>query len=296
MYLYDEEKGMWEYEIFLALADYLRSRGLKVTVEEVHSFALKHIFLQKSARLHHALAVLQHDHSGAFYVLDGSDWVTPFDIDLQDFARDRRCKVILKCQYRPEPYDRYPLTKVKPWTYFETHALQLQPQLAALRAVPKRRGETLFFRGNTSWEGRGPILECLSRRGLVNPDYETWVPYEPYLRELAGYKMVLGLPGMGHLCHREIEAFGVGTPVLMPRLKSVLHDPLIPDHHYMSVDVDTLTDTPEHVAGEIEARFRQVIDDPAYLDFIAGNARRWYEANVRFPNSLALTVRLLGLT
>ena len=295
MYLSATETGVWEYELFLALADFVRDMGIPLAVEPVETVQLKRWWgSTRTIVLNHSLAFLQHHTTGRFHVLDCSDWVTPFEFDLRDVARDPRCRVILKAQYQPEPYRKRPLTKVKPWTYFETHPSHVQSNLEVYRCIP-RDHELLFFRGNTTWEGRAAILSQLSAAGVIDPDFEESVAYRDYLPKIARHRIALGLPGMGNLCHREIEAFGIGTPVLMPRLKNTTHRDLIPDYHYISVDVDTLTDEPGYVADQIARRFHQVAADQSYLDCVARAAMAWYEANVRFPNSLALTAQLLGL-
>lgn len=84
------------------------------------------------------------------------------------------------------------------------------------------------------------------------------------MEELCDNKVALALPGCGNICHREIEAFGLSTPVLMPRLKNRLYEDLIPDHHYISVDVDTKSSNANHAADRIEEWFRQVKGDPPY--------------------------------
>lgn len=201
---------------------------------------------------------------------------------------------MLKCQFARRSYPYWPLTKIRPWTYFEATSSCFQPLLPELRATPRVR-EPLFFRGNFTAGTRQPILEGLAGRGLVAVDFARRVPYESYVRELAEHRVALALEGMGRLCHREIEAFGAGTPVLMPRLRTELHDELIPNHHYFAVDANVEKDRPEQVVRRIEERYRQVAADPGYLDFVAANAMAWYDRNVRMPASLELTVRLLGL-
>lgn len=294
-YLNEEEPGVWEWDVFTELARYLNDHHLPVERRSARSFTIwRGRFRRERVEIHHNLAVLQNGVNKRYWVVDGNDWVTPFGIDIPAFARDRRCVAVLKCQYEREPYSQPPLTKIRPWTYFETKAVEFQAQLDEYRRIPGER-KPLFFRGNVSWGERQAILEILMRRRLVNPNFSEWVPYDDHARELAGHKIGLALEGMGNVCHREIEAFGVGTPVLMPRLHNDMHEKLIPDHHYISVDADADEDPPEQVADKIQQRYEEVVGDQAYLDRIAGNAMAWYERNVRMPASLELAARLMGL-
>ncbi len=212
---------------------------------------------------------------------------------MEDILQDKRCQVYLKCQYRDEPFQKYPFTKIKPWTYFGGHTGNLQPLLDECRRTP-RYGKALYFRGNTEYHRRGEILAHLQQNGTLNSDFRK-IEFYQYIEESCRHRLILALPGMGNLCHREIEGFGMGTPVLMPRLENRLHNNLVPDHHYISVDVNTGREDCQTIAGKIERRYRQVIDDTDFLGFVAGNAARWYDENVRFPHSLDLTARLLGL-
>lgn len=121
------------------------------------------------------------------------------------------------------------------------------------------------------------------------------VPFDEYCDDLASRRLALALPGWGNLCHREIEAFGMGTPVLMPRLHNRLHNELVPDEHYVSVDVDSLSAPPEDVARAILERWREVKDDDAFLQAVARNAMKWYDENAAVPACYRLTAALLQL-
>lgn len=291
----DRERGDWQRELFEDFALFLSERGLETCLEEVASFELEGECVgPRQFRLKHSTALLQRLDDGRFAALDCHDWVTPFDIEVEDLARDPRCWRILKCQFRRQEYREPPLDKFQPWTYFETHPRQFQGLLDELRQI-RGSARELYFRGNTEWERRDLILPELARRGLVIEGWDRWIGYDDYHRESSRHRMVLGLPGMGNVCHREIEAFGAGVPVLMPIHKNELHDPLIPDHHYLGVDVDTLLDTPERIGEAIESRWRATVDDPLLLAEVADNARQWYDRNVRAPRCYELTQRLLEL-
>lgn len=295
IYTNARESGWWETDVFTELAKRLNSRGIPTGSKRISSFNLRRrLFTRTSIEFHHSLAFIQHEKSGKFYVLDCHDWETPFDIDHREIVNDDRCQILLKCQYRAELFDQRPLMiKIRPWTYFEGRSLFMQARLRELRHC-RRTQDRLYFRGTTKWGGRAPILEYLQRRALINSSFDL-VGYEQYLKESCENRLILALPGMGNICHREIEGFGLGTPVLMPRLKNRVHNNLVPDHHYISVAADTQNDNAERVADRIQERFEQVIRDRNYLDFVAHNAMEWYEANVRFPQSLDLTISLLGL-
>jgi hypothetical protein len=293
LFVDSREKGWWEYPVFIELLRHLEALGLRVSFEPIEKFELHLLFVRRSVAMRHWVAIIQRVETGKFWMLDCSDWVTPFDLNIQEFALDNRCQAILKCQFRREPYQLGPLRKIRPWTYFEQNAPLFQRKIIDLRARPRSR-DGLFFRGNPAYEGRAAILRALKDSGIVSPSVVS-IPYMAYLDEMAQHRIALALPGMGNICHREIECFGSGTPVLMPKLKNTLNDPLIPNFHYISVGTDTGTDTAAVVAERILHRFREIVQWPDYLEFVARNAMAWYDANVRFPASLDLAVKLMGL-
>ena len=169
----------------------------------------------------------------------------------------------------------------------------MQSRLEVYRNIERTRRE-LHFRGKIDHSNRHRILDCLQATGILSSDPAS-VSLEDFLEEMSTHRLALSLPGHGNLCHREIEAFAVGTPVLMPKLKNSLHDPLIADVHYVAVDVDPEDAPAEEVARRLCDRYHQVIDDRTLLEAVRERATQWYERNVRFPASLELTGRLLGV-
>jgi hypothetical protein len=293
LYVYRLEQG-WQLEVFRQFAAYLQREGLPTRVRTASGFWLRGPWWRRRrTTLHHAVAVLQHRRSGSFWVLDLHDWSTPFDFDFQAVVADVRCQRYLKGQFEDGIFEQGDLTKIRPWTYFEVDSPVVQARVDALRERP-RSLDGLYFKGTMTIPERESILEHLRGHGVLCPD-TPHLDLPQYLEEASRYRIMLGLPGMAKLCHREIEGFGIGTPVLMPRLRIRLHEPLVPDVHYIAADVEGDTEDLAHMADRIAARYRQVRDDATLLSFVASNAMRWYDANVRFTRSLPLTRELLGI-
>jgi hypothetical protein len=286
--------GWTEREFFERFAAYLVGTGrpTKLTVER--TFPLQSLFhLPSRCRKWNASAFLQEEATGTFWVMNCDDWVDAELGKMRTAASEQRCRLILKQQYQYAVFSTPPLTKVKPWTYLTCFPSEVDVRADDLRAIPRWRAP-MYFRGKITHRSREPILRRLVDLGAVAPETDA-VPFEQYLSELSQYRLVLSLPGWGNLCHREIEAFAVGTPVLMPRLLNELHDPLIPDRHYVSVNVGVDNADPNRVAQSIAERYWEVIDDHAFLERVVRNATQWYDTNARFPAVLALTDRLLNL-
>lgn len=241
-------------------------------------------------RVRDSLAIVCDDRTGSYRVLDCHDYVETDELAL--FVSDERCTKVLKCQYRAADLGGPGYEKVVPWTYFDRFWPRKADLLVASRKAA-RSIDLMYFRG-ADWDRRAGVLDELRKRGLTNPDFSV-VRYSDYIREANGYRVMLSLPGLADFCHRDVECFGSGACVLRPRLKNEFHDDLVPDYHYVSVDTDYRGDGPVAVADRIEQRFREIIRDPEYMDFVAGNAARWYDANVRVGAVMDLTARLLGL-
>lgn len=131
----------------------------------------------------------------------------------------------------------------------------------------------LYFRGPRTHK----VRSCLEH--LANyPDaevYESTIEPEDYFAEFGSHKIVLGLPGRGDLCFRDFEAFALKIPLLRPEYSVSLAQPLIPDYHYVKVNVRNPNQM-EMFAQDIMTRYHEVISDQSFMDFIANNAFEYY--------------------
>lgn len=286
------ERGDWRQTVLDHLVAHLRSRGYEIRVAETSTFELQRRGSRREAfPLRDSLGIIQNDGTGALHVLDFHDWPDPFD--LPALVADPRCRVILKCQYRETAFQGPAYRVIRPWTYFEGSWPSLEPRLAELRRR-RRTEKRLYFRGQLWKLEREPVIRILQRRGLLSTDVAP-IPFDDYLDEMSRHRLILSLPGMGEFCHRDLEGFALGTCVLRTHPENQFHDELKANHHFITVPAHVDTHPPEVVAERIEERFLQVIDNVGYLNFVAHNAREWYDRNVRLPGSMELTETLLGL-
>lgn len=286
-----EEFYDWRSHVFEELAEYLRALGVGIKLEDRTSFEVRlNRSEKKSIAIRDSLAIMQNDRSGEYYVLDCHDLVKTDDLELM--VRDDRCMRILKCQYRARVFREVAYEKVRPWTYFDRFWPSNETKITSVRSIV-RTSDSLYFRG-ADWAERGRVLEELSRRGLINSDFRI-IDSDDYFRESTAHRVMLSLPGMADLCNRDVECFGSGTCVLRPKLRNEFHNPLIPNHHYVSVDTQYRNVDPVKVADRIEQRFREIADDHAYIEFVTENAARWYDENVRRDAAMKLTWELLSV-
>lgn len=281
----------WRKYVFQETANYLCSQGLDVKQEDQEFFQVNSgPSEKKQVVIRDSLGILQNDQTGNYYVLDCHDIARTDELEL--IVRDNRCKRILKCQYRTNVFREPVYQKVMPWTYFDRFWPKNEKALVESREST-RTSNSLYFRG-ADWAKRGRILEKLSKRGVIQSDFQI-VDFDAYFRESCQHRVALSLPGMADLCNRDVESFASGTCVLRPRLQNEFHNELVPNYHYISVDTKYYKIDPVEVADKIEQRFREIADDHAFIAYIAGNAAQWYDENVRLDAAMKLTSQLLGL-
>jgi hypothetical protein len=133
------------------------------------------------------------------------------------------------------------------------------------------------------------------------------LPFEQYINEVINFKLVLTIGGgggyigakCGDICFRDIEMFGLGIPTIRPKYAIELHDPLIPDFHYISVDAEFDLKykyiNHEKIANDITKKYFKVINNNEYLNYISYNARKWYIKNISSTNITNNLIKLLEL-
>lgn len=128
--------------------------------------------------------------------------------------------------------------------------------------------------------------------------------FDQYITETATFKLVLGSGGgggytCGDFCFRDIELFGLGIPLLRPTYIVTPFKQLIPDHHYIAVDADVddifKYNNPSKLANDIVVKYKKVINDTEFLNYIALNARNWYIDVMSHPNITHNIIKSLSL-
>lgn len=115
---------------------------------------------------------------------------------------------------------------------------------------------------------------------------------ESYVEELVTYKCGLSFTGAAEICHRDLEYFALGMPVIRPELKNTQFlEPLIPGYHYISTEAGSH----EEKMHSINKKWDEVKNDFDLLDFIGNNARDWYLRNGKLDTQAQLFVNSVDL-
>lgn len=239
-------------------------------------------------KLRHCIIFEQEDKK--FKVIEWDDRDNPIKYDCRELVKSPNCLYVLKCQCSMSSIH----PKIRPFFYFEKHNPDIfSEQLDELRAKPVA-SQKLYWRGNLHL-GRREILQHI--QDVLNDGWEDLVPIEEYWKEMSSHKVALSLPGLGAACHREFEAFAVGTPVIMPIFRNRYYEKLLPDFHYIPIRVSEGYGErhPREMAMKIKQMYEVVVNDNGLLNFISKNAMNYYDTYIRYSRSIQWMRKLLEL-
>ena len=260
-----------------------------ISQEETEFYqTLDHRSNPNNFRLRHCL-LIEHENK-TFKVIDWDDRDNPGKYDAREIVKSPLCQFVLKCQYSRM---RILHPKVRPFFYFDkTDPDVLSQNIPAYRQTPRTETK-LYWRGNNHL-GRQKVFDLLS--DLLSPNYNELAERDVYFQEMSQHVMAISLPGLGRSCHRDFEAFAVGTVVLMPTFHNQFAEPLVADEHYVAAEIGCdLQKHPQQAADRLRERYLQVKDNHDFLQFVRGNAEAYYDQFIRYDASAKMMIRLLEL-
>jgi len=237
--------------------------------------------------------VIENLDNGEFVVLSVADDLSHA---ILNEAKNPLLKKVLISQFLPKKIHDHVFQnfyKYSPWTYFQSNMDNIEGYYQK-RIDNEPKEIKLYFKG-TSLEDR-KILHYLDKNIITN--FNPVVPNQ-YFNDIINHKLALSVDGRGEFCYRDIECFGIGVPILRFEYASKFYSELIPNYHYISIprphDMDLYRLGNQSHAKLLEQRYYEVIDNDEFLNFIANNARRYYEKNCEINNAIINTFNLLNL-
>lgn len=117
-----------------------------------------------------------------------------------------------------------------------------------------------------------------------------WRMKKDYLDKLSKYSMSLGMDGACHggICHRDIEAMGIGNLLIREQLGSLTFNPLIPNTHYISLFSEEEKYNLNHTWDEdgynyygniINSRMAELLKNNELISHVREQGRNWYVSN-----------------
>jgi hypothetical protein len=305
---YNFHKGINEYRFdnnnSIALVNEL-SKQFEVVRYELEgdgSFIYKNIPIN-----HGSILIFEFDDSKEFKIYDFGD--SPYLVKSLCDHPDFRGAVV--GQYNPKLWNN---KLIKPGIYPETiwNFGGLNYDNVNNYRKDTNLDKRLYWRGSLynshifqDYMGAREAIELLP--SLLQQDFyfgDSPIPFDNYIQESINFKMALSFGGgggfigakCGDICFRDIEMFGLGIPLIRPKYIIETHDPLIPDYHYVSVDVEFTEDfkylNHKKLSQKISQKYLDTINDDSFLDFISKNAREWYLNNL---SSINITINLIKL-
>lgn len=244
--------------------------------------------------------VIENLDTGDFYVLSLADQISPAVLAEQD---NPHLKMVLYSQYVPDQmvfHTRKNAHKYYPWIYFPQNTADFD-EIYSKRKCMADLKEQMYFKGTREYR---PII------GHMNPSIlsdNAGLGHRDYLEEMAGYRLALSVGGAanGDICYRDVESMALGIPMIRFEYVVALSPNLIPNYHYFSIPIPD--DLPlqnavrkDRLGGKrhaelIENRFKEVVGDFDYLNFVSDNARRYYVENLSPKVRARNTLLKLGL-
>lgn len=200
------------------------------------------------------------------------------------------------------------LHKVKPWIFLPF----LDFDCFHYRDLRDNSSEIL--EDKLFWLGSGAkvyrqVIDIIHEKGFLQPMNP--LPHVEYLKKLSTSKIALGYytdlmryntpyDHPGEFCYRDIEYAMIGVPFIRIEYKDTLHNPLLPNHHYISIPrehayVAYEKNGNEGVAELYIQKYEEIKDDKFLLDYVSNNLRKWSDKNILNGNLEKLTYDLLNL-
>lgn len=235
-----------------------------------------------------------------FYILSAHDQISSTILDQQN---NPNLKKVLYSQFIPKEIIHHTgknYFKYHPWIYFKQSGEDIE-DFFIKRNVIKEKKEKLYFKGT---DIDRPILKYFDKDILV--DYNK-VHTNTYFDDLINYDVAFAVGGAanGDICYRDVEYLQLGIPFIKFEYITMLETPLIPNYHYISIDLPE--DLPIHNGVQkdrlgnekhskmVEEKFKEVIKNKDFLKSISLNGRKYYEDNLSKDKRIQKTINLLNL-
>ena len=147
---------------------------------------------------------------------------------------------------------------------------------------------------NSELTFRGFLYGMRYELNKLNPKLITnkKIPSYDYVKELNENRINLSLNGAGEICNRDIEILSVGSVLFRPKLEQKFHNPLIPNEHYITFDVDN---NPTKQWEIIQNKFDEIRNNFDYIKGIAENGLEWYKNNGTIQSNVDILKEVINI-
>jgi hypothetical protein len=230
-------------------------------------------------------------HSGVvmlYCAVDGELHPVAYDYsDYHDFINESalaQSRLYIKCQHRVQGY---PDPRIVPGGYIVTTRryyryympFRRRGNLAPTIDVVGRFG--FAFQGELRRRAVALLADALDIRFAGNTGK---VRYSRFLREVAGARLSLHLPGNGPFTHRVAEFLGLGTCMISVPFATALHVPLIPGIHYVEI---------KHDLSDLLEKIRYYLQHEDERNRIAAAGREYFDKYLHQEQLVSYYIHLI---
>jgi hypothetical protein len=199
------------------------------------------------------------------------------------------------------------LNKIKPWIFLPYQEFDSN-KYRKLRDETEDFEEKLFFLGPGINDYR-KVIGIINEKGYTQTI--EGIDHEQYLERMSKSKIAIGyytsldryntpFDYPGEFCYRDIEYAIIGVPFIRIEYKDTLHNPLLPNVHYISIPREKAYVAYEKygddgVANLYIEKYNEIKNDNIFLKYISENLRKWSDENILNGNAEKLTFELLEL-
>jgi len=199
------------------------------------------------------------------------------------------------------------LNKISPWFFLPFSEFDVL-------YYRKKRSEIQELENKMFWLGSGvdsyrKMIRIVEQKGFLQPivaqSQEKY--FELLINSKIGLSYYLDLDKYntpydhsGEFCYRDIEYTLLGLPYIRIEFKDSVYDPLLPNVHYISIPREHAY-VAYALKGDIGVaelyinRYKEVINDETFLNYITKNQLEWSERNLMGNRKEELTFELLNL-
>ncbi len=256
----------------------------------------------KHARMSHSIMIIENDENKKYFIisvwdhLDGE--IRPW-YDLKE-----KCVEIFAALGCHSSIDRYKIMDLKYTSLNLTSTISGEEKAINefyyenLEKNNRIMPEKLFFYTSSLYGIREYLFNLKNEnfdircsQHLPNPGY---LQIKDFVGKLSEYKINIDLDGAIELSARTPIILGLGTCLIKNKMIHQFHDPLIPDYHYASFEIEPYDSHQNYINGIIK-KFNELKSKPDLVEFISKNARDYWEKNCSNQNYVQLVLNLMDL-
>lgn len=199
------------------------------------------------------------------------------------------------------------ISKIKPWIFLPFQQFNVDLYREKRKTI-KELNNQMFWLGS-GVDAYRKMIRIIEEKGFLQKIVP--VSHDDYLNRMINSKIGISyyldlnkyttpFDHPGEFCYRDIEYMLLGIPFIRIEFKDTIHNPLLPNIHYISIPreqayVEYEKNKDLGVANLYINKYNEIHNDQLFLDYITNNQLHWADTNLLNYNAEKLTFELLEL-